>query len=389
MIMSKVKIETLTPVHIGCGNTLQKGLDYVVVDDNLYVIDQKKVLDIIGTHKIDAWVSSIEKGEDIAGFISRQGVKTHPKEYSTRNMWCGKGYATVKECIHDGRGLPYIPGSSIKGAIRTAVLATEIEGNENDYIEYLQKKKEEVDNRRCKKDKVSNGIEEKLFSKPAPEGKKSISAPNTSYMRFLQLGDAYFNEECETVLNAINLNIRERDSLIDKSKPQAIEAIKYGKKTELEIRLKKDIIKNDREGFIHKLPECMNSLENLFITINNHTKKLLEEELKYWSDVAKELSGADSYIEFIEDLIVKTEDAISGKECILRVGHASGWRFITGAWTEKLVDFKNTIVPMARPGNFKYTNYDFPKSRRVYEIEGEAEDDMEVDVLGFVKLTLI
>ena len=40
---------------------------------------------------------------------------------------------------------------------------------------------------------------------------------------------------------------------------------------------------------------------------------------------------------------------------------------------------------MSRPkNNEKYSGYDFPKSRRVYEIE-----DGDVDVLGFVKLTLI
>jgi CRISPR type III-A-associated RAMP protein Csm5 len=31
---------------------------------------------------------------------------------------------TLKECIHSGLGVPYIPGSSIKGAIRTAIVAT-------------------------------------------------------------------------------------------------------------------------------------------------------------------------------------------------------------------------------------------------------------------------
>lgn len=383
--MSKVRIETLTPVHIGSGNMLYKGMDYVVEDGKLYIIDHRKVLDIIGAQRVDAWVNSIERNEDIAGFIARQGMNVSPPaEYAKRTMKCYSNGSTVKECIHDGRGLPYIPGSSLKGAIRTAVLATEIEGIENNYIEYLQKKKEDVDNRRCKKDKVSNGIEEKLFSKLAPEGRKGVSAPNTSYMRFLQIGDAYFNEECETVLNAINLNIRERDSLIDKSKPQAIETINSGEEAELEIRLKKDVIKNDREGLVHKLPECMSSLEELFVTINNHTKKLLEKELEYWSGVSKELSGADSYIEFIVDLIAETKDVKDGKECILRVGYASGWRFTTGAWTEALESFYDTVVPISRTNDKAYSKYDFPKSRRVYEIE-----DGGVDVLGFVKLTLI
>ena len=57
----------------------------------------------------------------------------------------------------------------------------------------------------------------------------------------------------------------------------------------------------------------------------------------------------------------------NGKSCILRVGHASGWRFITGAWTERLDNFNTDVVNATRPRNFRYQDYDFPKTRRVDE----------------------
>ena len=69
-----------------------------------------------------------------------------------------------------------------------------------------------------------------------------------------------------------------------------------------------------------------------------------------------------------------------GKECVLRLGHASGWRFITGAWTENLDNFKSEIVPASRPKNFNYEQYVFPKSRRL---------DEDGDIFGFVKLELL
>lgn len=290
-------------------------------------------------------------------------------------MECYSNGITVKECIHDGRGLAYIPGSSIKGAIRTAVLATELKGNENSVEHLIGFRKETA----CSK------IEEKVFSKPAPEGRKGITASNTSFMRFLQIGDAYFYEGCECVLNAINLNIRSsHDSLVDGSKPQAIEAISCEQTTEFDIRLNQTVLKNDKGGIIQTLPASMKSLENLFKTINKHTKKLLKEELEYWKEISKDFSDADSYIEFIEDLVAEIDEIIEGKECVLRIGHASGWRFTTGAWAENLNCFNEKVVPMSRPKNERYAEYDFPKSRRVYEIE-----DKEVDILGFVKLTLI
>lgn len=384
--MSKVKIETLTPVHIGSGNTLYKGMDYVVVNDNLFVIDHNKVLDIIGTDKIDAWVTSIDNSEDIAAFISRQGVKTHPKEYSTRNMRCGKKgdkeYKTLKECIHDGRGLPYIPGSSIKGAIRTAVLATEIGGKEDEYDKIIDYRGGRYKAHACDK------VEEALFSKTVKENNKGITASNTSCFRFLQVGDAYFGEGSEAVFNAINLNIRESfDSLIDKTKQQAIEVVDKNQSACLDMQLNKVVYKRDNDNLLRALPESLNSFENLFKAINKHTRGLLEGELQYWRDISKDYDDAEGYIASIKKVIAIAKSVEDGKECILRVGHASGWRFTTGGWTEALDTFYDTVVPISRPNDKAYREYDFPKSRRVYEVKGK--NGMEAEVFGFVKLTLL
>jgi hypothetical protein len=52
---------------------------------------------------------------------------------------------------------------------------------------------------------------------------------------------------------------------------------------------------------------------------------------------------------------------------------------MTGAWTEKLNNFSDLVIPCSRPKNDeKYQEYDFPKSRRI---------DEDSDVFGFVKLT--
>jgi hypothetical protein len=65
----------------------------------------------------------------------------------------------------------------------------------------------------------------------------------------------------------------------------------------------------------------------------------------------------------------------------LRIGHASGWRFITGAWSEQLPFFDSSVVNAARSGNAsKYSEYSFPKSRRT------ASDG---DLMGFVKLSML
>lgn len=129
--MSEIKIETLTSVHIGSGESLQYGTDFVPakIDDENYlsVVDPKKVLNLIGIENISYWVAAIERKESTSSVVKRFAPTAKVEDYSKRMIveWsAAKGTDTLKEHIHDGRGIPYIPGSSIKGAIRTAVLAS-------------------------------------------------------------------------------------------------------------------------------------------------------------------------------------------------------------------------------------------------------------------------
>jgi len=191
----------------------------------------------------------------------------------------------------------------------------------------------------------------------------------------------------------IHLNITNKNSLLDDSKSQIVETIDQEKTSffRLNINLKKyrfakenweQAVSFSRNRVINSpnvLPECLQSIENLFQTINAHTLKLVEDEIKIWEDVDKE--GTENYLDVMESIKSEIINFTKGKECILRLGHASGWRFITGAWPEKLDNFVTKVVPAARPNNGKYQDYIFPKTRRV----GEDYQDL----LGFVRLTLI
>lgn len=364
--MSKIKIETLSPVHIGSGQFLQNNTDFVsdFEDDDsfLYVIDPKKILRIIGDERIDAWVKSIENGQSIKDFIKGK----HPKMYSSRSIL---NFAeinrtdTLKECIHNGMGLAYIPGSSIKGALRTAVLAT-LAANQTGLEYKLKDFKGKIG---------ASQIEKSLFG----------NDPNHDIFRYVQVGDAYFEKECEVAVNLINLNIREsKDDLIDKSKHQVVEAIGMDCESSFQLKINSSVnqwANKKSNNDIKLLPDSMRSVSSLFNLVNNHTAKLIEDEIGYWSnDVDK--SGSDGYIEKLEEILDVANQCDKSKECVLRIGHASGWRFITGAWTENLKNFHDVVVPASRPRNNVYEQYDFPKSRRL------GEDDS--DVFGFVKLSV-
>ncbi len=381
--MSNINIETLTAVHIGSGNSLQYGNDFIrdniikdkVELDVLGIVDPAKILELIGVDHIPQWTAAIERNESAKKIVHLYAPNSKLSDYTSRfiiNFTSIKNSDTLKEHIHDGRGIPYIPGSSIKGAIRTAILSSLIN---NSSEQFEDKIKERTKDGREKKDRNGNcklsadTIENELFG----------NDPKVDVFRFLQIGDAYFGNNYEIAIRMVNINERKRESYWDTSKSQLIEAISNGDKTTFQIKINSALY-NFAQSKVHSLPECMTSIPALFSTINNHTKHLIDEELTYWNEqsINDHSGNVDVYMEKIGQIQKEIMRCKDGKECVLRIGHGSGWRFITGAWSEKLNSFNPVVMSAARPNNFRYSEYNFPKTRRV---------DEECELLGFVKLT--
>ena len=380
--MSEIKIETLTSVHIGSGESLQYGTDFVPakIDDENYlsVVDPKKVLNLIGIENISYWVAAIERKESTSSVVKRFAPTAKVEDYSKRMIveWsAAKGTDTLKEHIHDGRGIPYIPGSSIKGAIRTAVLASlagsvSIKEKKIDKTKYVDSKGNLIPKDKIKYKADATNIEHELFG----------SNPNEDVFRFLRVGDAYFGNNYEVAVKMVNINERERQSFWDTSKPQLIEAIGPEDYSAFQMRINLDGYDLAKDS-VNALPNCMRSTASLFEIINNHTRQLLESEIDYWQErvVNDDSDKVSKYLKKIKEILNVVGKCKQGQECVLRIGHGSGWRFITGAWAENLDNFDSLVVPVSRPKNFKYEQFDFPKSRRVYD---------ECELLGFVKLSI-
>ncbi|MCQ2275716.1 MAG: type III-A CRISPR-associated RAMP protein Csm5 [Bacteroidales bacterium] len=373
--MSRIKIETLTSVHIGSGENLQYGSDFVKgqnANGKIFgLIDAQKIMSLIGEEHISNWVAAIERKESSEEIVKQFAPNSDIEDYSKRVIldWSdgARTSDTLKEFIHDGMGKPYIPGSSIKGAIRTAIVASLAAQRHN-----LESK---IQDRKGKP--TAKNVEAMLFG----------ADPNSDVFRFLQVGDAVFGNNYEVALRMVNINEREKKGFWDTSKSQLIEAL--GPEDESEFQMK---LASDYYGFAKKkwpqnarnsigiLPEEMQTLQSLFKIINEHTSQLVESEIRYWEDreSADESESVHDYIERMKEIRNHIKNCKGGSECVLRIGHGSGWRFITGAWAEGLENFSSLVVPVSRPKNFNYEQYDFPKTRRV---------DDQCELLGFVKLT--
>lgn len=379
--MSKIKIETLTPVHIGSGNLLQNNADFVIErkgkDSYIHIIDERKILELIGQEHIDDWLLNIENKEPTSALVKRFAPNSKVSDYSKQRITCYadniKANDTLKEVIHNGLGLPYIPGSSLKGAIRTAVLSS-LSGSVEDKEDQIFKRNrggEILTNRNGIRQVYADIIERELFG----------NDPNSDIFRFIRIGDAYFDSDSLIATKMVNLNIRKSDDLYDDSKPQLVEAIGAEIHSFFDMHIASEYYNfvSNRFQSLGTMPNDIQSLETLFMLINEHTRHLVEDEIEYWKDVNITKSGGEDYIEEMQNILSAINACDIGKSCVLRVGHASGWRFITGGWAEKLNNFESDIIPASRPNNNRYDEYDFPKSRRV---------DEDSYILGFVKLSI-
>lgn len=368
--MKKVTLKTLTPVHIGSGNELQRDIEFLYKQGELAVIDEQKVLNIIGEENIHQWVSIIEKRENLLNYLEKRKPELKIPETAKRTMkvFCRdlSRAKTLKEQLHDGMGYPYIPGSSIKGAIRTAFL--------NDYIKTNSRKFIENELRTGKKRTFSDKMVVKEAFGPNP---------NKDIMRFLKVGDASFRKESVIAVNMLSMNYSFKRIRLEERLSKLTEAIGAEENTTLNLKIDHNLLNQNikNENFPNKIPNWFLSYESLAGSVNNFTKKTIISEIDFWEE-DKDVEIIRIYRQKIME-ILKISDKCAKNEFVLRLGHGSGWIFITGAWIkdDNLIEERlyDKIIDETRPNNKRYKDYFFPKTRRM---------DEDGDLLGFVKLTI-
>lgn len=380
--MNYLHIEVLTPLHVGSGRTLRSNTEFLKFDEVVSVIDDHKILKLIGEENIGNWVDIISNGKDLLDYLKqRSPTKTiDPHQTDKRLLPVVGKYLKpengLREHIFSGNGKPLLPGSSLKGAIRTAVV--------NGLIE----KKSFVANGVLKtKDNDTNKKGEKTVKYGKFEPKLTGKDPNHDSFRLLRIGDVHFDNTVCLLAQTVN----QKDDLeIKEGVNQLLECIPVGSEALSGVSIPADLLKE-----INKRPLIANEMKandeindwgKVFNHINQFTKKQVDAEFKKYNSVTLP-KEALSYPEKLKEISSKIDKLID-KECIIRVGFGTGYLNMTGGWP--LEQWKKTLSPAqyqtemndlgtAVRKNSKYNAFDLPKSRKV--ISGGVP-------MGFLKLTL-
>lgn len=352
-------MEIVSPVHIGAGRApLIKDLDFVN-GQQIHFIDLPRVLE----EKLARyWI----EGADVPT-IPQLLKSTEYADYALYSLDCPKGVDEIDKigvCTKDVFNQPYIPGSSIKGAIRTAI-AWKLQS----FLQSLGKApKICLDGKRASAD-------DKLM------GDLLGRDPHHDLLRSLQVGDTDsvtpeggLNVCLATVYTLSNLGKQMRLFSKGNRFRSWVETLRPKTCLKGTLRLDDFLLAPQQDEEL-KFQGKGILVENFFLYCNAFAQKVIANECEFYGTY-----GVPEVKEFYEGL-QETSSELSGKqECLLQISWGAGWlsKTIGVALTPEELESIRAQYGLGRKGVEI-----FPKSRRLVEIDG-----VPVMPLGWVKLKL-
>ena len=178
----KYQLETITPVHIGTGETLNF-MDGCYANGRWYHIDLDKVLAHPSTD-LNALTSEMAQRD----FRWERYLRQHGSdlsELSAYSFLCPQSpeEVEIREAIKTVHNQPYIPGSTLKGAIRTRLLWDIVNNEDEEHYE------QSLDYLKALSNKGPRGNQEKNQPARRIENFAFGKDPNHDLLRALQISD--------------------------------------------------------------------------------------------------------------------------------------------------------------------------------------------------------
>lgn len=364
----KAKITVLSPVHIGSG----KGeliYDYDFIFDNgfFHIIDHEKMFEQIDETSL--------LSDSIDVHISKLLKSNQYKKCSKYSLYCiEKNIGSIDKIydhIKDVHSRPYIPGSSIKGAIRTALAYAMINGgitnlNIKDMLVYTR------DNRLINQ-KADDETEKRLFGEsPKHDGKDA----NYDIMRALHISDTKGLSK-GIVLSKVGVYSIRDNQLSSKNMSTYREVIPKNKELEFSIKLDKKMLSDEMFKELNFSTEKIEYLEKYPEYCNAFAEKIIENEIKFYSKYDR-----NNVISFYDKLKEQFSVIDKQKQFFLQMSWGTGWRAKTIDLAMDIDTF-NDVINEFNLDKGSSPNV-FPKTRRLTERGNVPEMP-----LGWVRVDLM
>lgn len=364
----QLTITTLSPLHIGTGNTLHQGYDYVTHQGQTWVFDADVLADMLYEQNPDDFQRMVQ-GAPAADLI-------RPGEYQPDSPLFryimhgeprsrGRG-AELQEQIKDPWDRPYIPGSSLKGALRTALAAVGWEQRKLDFDLHDLGNNDKF---------VALPLERKVLG---GSSERPGDAPNYDLLRALQVSDSTPGEKEHLQLLNVQVVAGEKAGA-----PVELEAVKANVTFTATLTL--DGFLRQQNGAAKQLgwqKDQLLWLKNISKMVNAFTVRRIDGECERWRTV-------DAHIRSFYATLERTLERLDiDSEFLLQLGWGGGWDSKTFGWvlTQRPEVFAQVVrqygKKMVRQGSHKPGDR-YPKSRRVVVRQGQA-----VFPLGWIRVRM-
>lgn len=189
----RLTIETIGPLFIGSEENKNIAKSEYIIDRNtLYVFDMRKMFNGLVKYHLDkAYAQDVlqcnQKSNNLWSFLKNNGIS-----YDRYKQWIAYSLllpdnveikSNILAFMKDAYSKPYVPGSSLKGAIRTCILnALLLNGeNENFVTETENALKIHERNRKAYLSRNASEMETSIFNTLKRKGTKSTDAVNSIF----------------------------------------------------------------------------------------------------------------------------------------------------------------------------------------------------------------
>ena len=363
-ILYNATVTVLSPLHIGSGRDLLNDYDYAIHDKQTWRINENAWLDAQDTDDpaLMAQLEQIPPAQLLALQDFQPGSPFF--RYVIRGTPRAKGEgAQVREQLKDVYDRPYLPGTSLKGALRTAI----------GWIawEKLRLRPERANLGRNRQF-AAQWYEQEIFSE---HGGK---APNKDTMRALQVGDSA--PVSAEQLMIVNVRVMNRGGTL--GSPIEVEALRPDTVFELPIKLDLALFSEwARANDLHLRGERV--LQDLPATVQQYTTARLAQEVNWLAQIP----NTDKVATFYRHL---QQSQLGNAAFIMQLGWGTGWENKTfGSHLQADANFMEGLINDYRLARGKRKSGDpFPKSRRVLVQVRRDQDGRVVEIphspLGWV-----
>ncbi len=362
-------LEVLTPIHVGSGNKLAWRLDFVTGSQQTKIVPQSAVMAYLEQHPNE--ISHFSK--DSAAVLARI------KDERIRNYSLKCTNRELLEFERSSKNGPYVPGSSIKGALRTVLL-------DKFYYNLPKPEKQALIRQFLERSRImpqwaDEDLVKALFGKD----------PTTNFLRTLITGDIPFQDDHLDLKSIYILNLKDKEgayygwrdlrsrrSLHDMREvtPIFAEMLKPGSRSSFRMKLDSFLFQHNLFTGTHKTPL---SYPELATWCNAYAKRHINEERKFYEELdSKQLYPVLEALDRLEAAIPPKSD--SPHAFLLRTSWGGGWNSMTGRFLPKS-DFNKIRDKM--PRDFGYPEMPFPKTRRIV-----FENQRPQTLTGWVKIQL-